>query len=377
MRATPVYVAADQARRYQIALGLVFGVVGLAAVALAAVRLARRSPAADRMLAWAGAGQRAPARARVLEVAVVLALSAVLSSVALLALRPMAHILLEPGDGRTPAAVLVVPGSALLAGAVWLARGSHRRRRRHGAGRPCPVDRGGAPWRGLRSLGSRGPPAPARRPPCSGLVRIYPTATGETHALRGVDAEFHGHTVTALTGPSGSGKSTLLALLALRDRPSGGDVTILGRNASTLRTRERRAHDRRTIAWVPQRPTDGVYPHLTAAQNVEQAARWRGAPPVRGPGCSSGWGWTTVAGVAASRLSGGEQQRVALACACVGAPRLVLCDEPTAELDEDTAALVMRELRTVAAAGSAVVDRDARPRARSRPATGWSRCATG
>ena len=68
----------------------------------------------------------------------------------------------------------------------------------------------------------------------SGLVKIYPTATGETHALRGVDADFHEHTVTALTGPSGSGKSTLLALLALRDRPSGGDVTILGRNASSL-----------------------------------------------------------------------------------------------------------------------------------------------
>jgi hypothetical protein len=120
IRATPVYVAAEQARRYQIALGLVFGVVGLAAVALAAVRLARRSPAADRMLAWAGAGPRTPARARVLEVAVVLAVSAVLASVALLSLRPMAHILLEPGDGRTPEAVLLVPGSALIAGAAWL-----------------------------------------------------------------------------------------------------------------------------------------------------------------------------------------------------------------------------------------------------------------
>src|SRR6478735_2721918 len=119
-RAAPAYVAAEQARRYQIALGVVFGVVGLAAVALAAVRLARRSPAADRMLAWAGAGLRTPARARVLEVTVVLAVSAVLASVALLALRPMAHILLEPGDGRTPAAALLLPGSALLAGAIWL-----------------------------------------------------------------------------------------------------------------------------------------------------------------------------------------------------------------------------------------------------------------
>ena len=189
----------------------------------------------------------------------------------------------------------------------------------------------------------------------SGLVRIYPTATGETHALRGVDAEFHEHTVTALTGPSGSGKSTLLALLALRDRPSGGDVTILGRNASSLRTSERRAHARSVIAWVPQRATDGVYPHLTAAQNIEQAARWRRVPANTGDGILERLGLAQVAGVAASLLSGGEQQRVALACACVGAPRLVLCDEPTAELDEDTAALVMHELRTVAAGGSAVV----------------------
>jgi putative ABC transport system ATP-binding protein len=189
----------------------------------------------------------------------------------------------------------------------------------------------------------------------SGLVKIYPTATGETHALRGVDAEFHEHTVTALTGPSGSGKSTLLALLALRDRPSGGDVAILGRNASTLRASERRAHSRQAIAWVPQRATDGIYPHLTAAQNVEQAARWRRAPADAGGGILERLGLAQVTGLAASRLSGGEQQRVALACACVGAPALILCDEPTAELDEDTAALVMHELRTVAAGGSAVV----------------------
>lgn len=119
-RATPVYVAAAQARRYQIALGVVFGAVGLSAVALAGIRLARGSPAADRMLAWTGAGRHSPARARALEVAVVLALAGALSALALLALRPMAGILLEPGDGRDPPPVLVVPGSALLAAAAWL-----------------------------------------------------------------------------------------------------------------------------------------------------------------------------------------------------------------------------------------------------------------
>jgi putative ABC transport system ATP-binding protein len=190
---------------------------------------------------------------------------------------------------------------------------------------------------------------------CSGLVRIYQTATGETHALRGVDATFHAHTVTALTGPSGSGKSTLLALLALRDRPSGGEVTVLGRSATGLRGRERRMISRRDIAWVPQHPTDGVYPHLTAAQNVEQSARWRGAGTGTARGVLVRLGLEDVAHVVASRLSGGEQQRVALASACVGAPRLIFCDEPTAELDEDTAALVLAELRQATVAGSAVV----------------------
>jgi putative ABC transport system ATP-binding protein len=170
-----------------------------------------------------------------------------------------------------------------------------------------------------------------------------------------VDAQFDAHTVTALTGPSGSGKSTLLALLALRDRPSGGEVTIEGRSAASLSTRDRRGYSRRTIAWVPQRPTDGVFPHLTAAQNIEQAARWRGAARDADRGLLERLGLGEVARVAASRLSGGEQQRVALACACVGSPRLVLCDEPTAELDEATASLVMRELRSVATRGSAVV----------------------
>ncbi len=120
VRTTAVYVAAEQARRYQIGLGLVFGAVGLTAVALGAVRLARRSPAADRMLAWSGAGRRTPVRARVTELGVVLALSAALAAGALLALRPLAGTLLEPGDGLDPEATLVVPASALLAGGGWL-----------------------------------------------------------------------------------------------------------------------------------------------------------------------------------------------------------------------------------------------------------------
>lgn len=194
---------------------------------------------------------------------------------------------------------------------------------------------------------------------CSGVVRIYPSASGEAHALRGVDARFEAGTVTALTGPSGSGKSTLLAILGLRDRPNGGEVRILGRAASSFDARARRALGRHTIAWLPQRSTDGLYLHLSTEANLEQAARWRGVSDAdlhATLGATLGrLGLSDVARVGAAHLSGGEQQRAALACASIGRPALLLCDEPTAELDEETAALALAELRVAADSGSAVV----------------------
>ncbi len=119
-RARPVRVAATQARRYELGLGAVFGLLGLVAVVLGAVRLARRSPAADRMLELAGAGRRASAAARGIEVAVGLVAAAGLAALALLALRPLGPVLLEPGDALPPPAALELPTSALVVGAVWL-----------------------------------------------------------------------------------------------------------------------------------------------------------------------------------------------------------------------------------------------------------------
>ena len=119
-RSTPVYVASVQARAYQIALGAVFGGVGAAAVVLGAVRLARQAPAATLLLAWSGAGRRSPARARLLEVAVMVGLSVVLAGTAVLALRPLAKALLEPGDGRSPPVTLLIPAAALASAGMWL-----------------------------------------------------------------------------------------------------------------------------------------------------------------------------------------------------------------------------------------------------------------
>jgi putative ABC transport system ATP-binding protein len=185
---------------------------------------------------------------------------------------------------------------------------------------------------------------------CARLVRIYPSATGETHALRGVEAAFSIGTTTAVTGPSGSGKSSLLGVLALRERQSGGELWIDGRLTDELGGRTLRDLRRRQVAWVAQRPTASLFPHLSVLDHVEAAARLRGSVPraADGDALRRLLGRLQLEHRRTARpgeLSGGEQQRLAVAVAVVGRPRLVVADEPTAELDDESSDRVLAELR--------------------------------
>jgi ABC-type lipoprotein export system ATPase subunit len=112
---------------------------------------------------------------------------------------------------------------------------------------------------------------------CNGLVQIYRVASGEVHALRGIDASFVARSVTAVMGPSGSGKSTLLRLLSLAERPTAGTLTIAGSDVMTASARTLRRLRRTSVAVVLQRPTHNLYPHLTVTEHVELGARRRGA----------------------------------------------------------------------------------------------------
>jgi ABC-type lipoprotein export system ATPase subunit len=188
------------------------------------------------------------------------------------------------------------------------------------------------------------------------VVRIYQAASGEVHALRGVDVDFPNGSVTAIAGPSGGGKSTLLSILALRDRATAGTVTMFGTDVTRVRPSASRALRRKSIAWVPQRPSHGLLPQLSARDNLVQVARTRGGDTGWGPDETLELlGLTARAHGRPGQLSGGEQQRLAVAAALIHAPDLVVADEPTAELDDPNAERVIAALLAVAAAGSTCV----------------------
>jgi putative ABC transport system ATP-binding protein len=192
---------------------------------------------------------------------------------------------------------------------------------------------------------------------CAGLVKIYWTATGEVHALKGVDASFPAAAVSAVVGPSGSGKSSLLRILAGLDRPTAGQVTVADAQLSGLSVARLRRLRRRLLGYVFQRPADNLVPYLTVAEHLELAARLR-RPRTRG---GDGGDLLELLGLANRRrhlprqLSGGEQQRLAFARAVVGDPPLVVADEPTAELDSASAAALLEAVRALAGRGTALV----------------------
>lgn len=188
------------------------------------------------------------------------------------------------------------------------------------------------------------------------VVRIYRAVSGEVHALRGVDVDFPRGSVTAIAGPSGGGKSTLLSILALRDRASAGTVTMFGQDVTRARGAVLTGLRRTGIAWVPQRPAHALFPHLTAMENLLQVARTRGRAGGLEPGAALDLlALSHRADARPGRLSGGEQQRLAVAAALTHAPDLVVADEPTAELDDENAERVIKALTAVASEGTTCV----------------------
>ena len=200
-----------------------------------------------------------------------------------------------------------------------------------------------------------GHPRPAPVAEADRVTKTYETALRSTRALDEVSAAFHGDRLTVIAGPSGSGKSTLLRILAGLDVPTEGDVTVCGTALAGLGPRGRRRLRRTRVAFLFQRPSDNLVSYLTAEQHLRLAAELRGVAGRDTAEVLAQLGIEHAAGRRPHELSGGEQQRLAVAQAIVVTPSLLLLDEPTAELDHDNAENIVDLLHAAATHGTAVV----------------------
>ncbi len=184
---------------------------------------------------------------------------------------------------------------------------------------------------------------------CDNLVRIYKIADLEVVALQGLDLLVDAGEIVAIIGASGSGKSTLLNILGGLDTPSAGRAVVAGHDLGQMGRRERTLYRRRIVGVIWQQTARNLLPFLTALENVELPMVLDGGRDRRERAMEllTTVGLADRAGHRPERLSGGEQQRVAIAVALANKPAVLLADEPTGELDSTTSAEVFGLLRQV------------------------------
>ncbi len=186
---------------------------------------------------------------------------------------------------------------------------------------------------------------------CDGVVKIYKVADLEVVALQGLDLVVEPGEFIAIVGASGSGKSTLLSILGGLDVPSAGRVVVDGHLVGEMGAAERTAYRRKVLGFVWQQTARNLLPYLTARENVELPMLLEGVS--RGDRSRRATELLKLVGLAErmdqkpSTLSGGEQQRVAIAVALANEPAVILADEPTGELDTGTAHDIFELLREV------------------------------
>lgn len=181
------------------------------------------------------------------------------------------------------------------------------------------------------------------------LRRVYKQADSSLNVLDGIDIEIGSGEMVALMGPSGSGKSTLLQCVGLLDTPTSGRVVISGRDTVGLGEGARTALRRDTVGFVYQ--AHHLLPEFSAIENVILpmmiAGQSRDQAASRASKMLDALGLSARLGHRPARLSGGEQQRVSIARALANRPKLLLADEPTGNLDPETAESVFKMLEAL------------------------------
>ncbi len=188
---------------------------------------------------------------------------------------------------------------------------------------------------------------------CRGIRRAYHTDEEVVWALWDVDATAEAGQITVLAGPSGSGKSTLLRIMAGIDVPDEGEVSVAGRDLTGMGPRARRRFRSRHIGYLFQDPAANLLSYLTVGEHLDMAGRIRRAKPDQG--ILAHLEIDSLVDEHPSRLSAGQQQRAALAASLVGDPDVILADEPTAELDTESAHLAVAALTRLRDLGATLV----------------------
>lgn len=179
---------------------------------------------------------------------------------------------------------------------------------------------------------------------CDGLVKIFKTDEIEVMALQGLDMEIEQGEMLSVIGKSGSGKSTLMNIIGGLEKPSAGKIIVDGKNLSDMTEKEMVLYRKKKVGFVWQKSERNLFPYLTSIENIEAAMNFTGMSAKE----KKEWAMELLEMVGMShrkdsyprKMSGGEQQRIAIAVALANKPLILLADEPTGAVDSKTSNMI-------------------------------------
>ena len=188
---------------------------------------------------------------------------------------------------------------------------------------------------------------------CDGLVKIYKTKTVEVMALQGLDMSIKKGELMAIIGNSGSGKSTFLNMVGGLMKPSAGSLYVDGKDLFAMSEKELVKYKQETVGFVWQKSSKNLFPYLTAIQNVMVPMEFSSEKLNESERRARAFELLDMVGMSHRKdsllhqMSGGEQQRVAIAIALANKPKLLLADEPTGAVDQKTSLMIQDMFRTL------------------------------
>lgn len=184
---------------------------------------------------------------------------------------------------------------------------------------------------------------------CDGLVKLYKTSEVEVMALQGLELGIERGELIAIIGKSGSGKTTLLNIIGALEQPSAGKIRIDGQELSSMTPKQLEEIRKKKIGFVWQKSSQNLFPYMTAVENIESQLYYermsKKARREKALSLLEEVGLADKADSFPAELSGGEQQRVAIAVALIRDPEILLADEPTGAVDSKTSDMIQNLFR--------------------------------